>query len=96
MFHSMVARGRGGSILWGAGDAAVLSTWAVTRDPQFTFTLCATVERMDAFRLRQIPLLFAAQRRSKPAGLWCFPVQPKSLQITGTTLTATLGPPEGR
>lgn len=96
MFRTVVARGRGGAIVWGAGPAAELSTWAVARDQYFTFTLSATVARADSYRLRQVPLMFTAPRPQKPAGLWYFPVRPNTLQLNGTALTASLGPPEGR
>jgi hypothetical protein len=96
LFHTVTLGGRQGSILWGAGDAAVLSRWSVARDEHFHWTLSARVERADAFRLRQLPLIFQAPRVAKPAGLWCFPVLPNTLRLEGTALTAALGPPEGR
>lgn len=96
MFRTFVARGRRGAIVWGAGPAAELSTWAVARDREFHFSLRATVARADRFRLRQVPLMFTAPRPQKPAGLWYFPVLPNTLQVTGDALTAKLGPPEGR
>jgi hypothetical protein len=58
--------------------------------------LSARVERVDTYRLRQLPLIFQAPRLAKPAGLWCFPVLPQTLEVQGATLTARLGPPEGR
>jgi hypothetical protein len=96
VFRTFVARGRRGAIVWGAGPAAELSTWAVARDREFHFSLRATVARADRFRLRQVPLMFTAPRPQKPAGLWYFPVLPNTLQVTGDALTAKLGPPEGR
>lgn len=96
MFRRVVARGRGGAIVWGAGPAAELSTWAVARDEHFVFSLSATVVRADRYRLRQLPLMFTAPRPQKPAGLWYFPVLPHTLQMEGAALTARLGPPEGR
>jgi len=96
VFRTVVARGRGGAIVWGAGPAAELSTWAVARDAHFKFSLSARVARADSYRLRQIPLHFTAPRPQKPAGLWYFPVLPHTLQIDGAALTAQLGPPEGR
>jgi len=96
VFRTIVLRGQRGTILWSGSDAAELSRWTLCRDDQFKFTLTAHVERADSFRLRQLPLLFTAPRKTKPAGLWCFPVLPKSLQVQGAALTAALGPPEGR
>ena len=85
-----------GSLLWGAGAAAVLPRWALARDDQGVWTLSAAVERVDRFRLRQVPLLFVAPDAVKPVGHWCFPVLPQTVQVDGATLTAKLGPPEGR
>ena len=97
MFRTVVLRGqRDGSIAWSGSPAAELGSWTLTRDEHFKFTLSARVARADSFRLRQSPLFFVTPRRQKPAGLWCFPVLPKSLQVQGTSLTAALGPPEGR
>ena len=96
LFNSVTFGGQRGAIVWGAGEAAALGRWSVHRDEQFHWTLSARVDRVDSFRLRQLPLLFQAPRIAKPAGLWCFPVLPKTLQIDGTSLTAALGPPEGR
>jgi len=96
LFNSVTVGGQSGAILWGAGPAAVLGRWSVTRDEHFAWTLAARVERVDSLRIRQLPLIFQAPRRAKPAGLWCFPVLPKTLQVNGESLTAKLGPPEGR
>jgi hypothetical protein len=96
LFNTVTLGGPHGTIVWGAGDAAVLGRWSVRRDESFQWTLSARVERVDTVRLRQLPLIFQAPRRATPAGLWCFPVLPKTLQLEGSTLTARLGPPEGR
>jgi hypothetical protein len=96
LFNSVTFGGSRGAILWGAGEAATLSRWSINRDEHFAWTLSARVARVDAFRLRQLPLIFQAPRLAKPAGLWCFPVLPKTLQVNGDALTASLGPPEGR
>ena len=96
MFRTIVLRGQRGSILWSGSNAAVLSGWSLCRDEQCQFTLTARIERADSFRLRQLPLLFTAPRASTPKGLWCFPVLPQTLQVQGTSLSAALGPPEGR
>jgi hypothetical protein len=96
LFHTVTFGGQRGAILWGAGEAAVLGRWSVTRDATFRWTLAARVDRIDTLRLRQRPLIFQAPRRARPAGLWCFPVLPNTLRLEGTALTAALGPPEGR
>jgi hypothetical protein len=96
MFRTIVVRGHRGAIVWGAGEAAALSSWAVARDAEARWTLSARVARSDGYRLRQVPLLFQAPRVMKPAGLWCFPVLPNTLSLNGDALTAQLGPPEGR
>ena len=96
LFNSVTFGGQHGAIVWGAGEAAGLGRWSVNRDANFHWTLSARVERVDSFRLRQLPLIFQAPRLAKPAGLWCFPVLPKTIQMNGTALTASLGPPEGR
>lgn len=96
MFRTLTLTGVRGSIVWGAGEAAALARWRVARSEDHGWTLSARVDRVDQFRLRQIPLLFQAPRFAKPAGLWCFPVLPNTLQVEGEALTAKLGPPEGR
>lgn len=91
----MTLRGVRGSLVWGASDAAVLQTWVLSRPADSpTWTLTATVARLDTYRVRQIPLLFQAPRVHQPRGLWCFPVE-GPVTVQGATLTATLGPPEG-
>lgn len=96
LFNSVTFGGQHGAILWGAGPAAELGRWSVNRDEHFRWTLSARVTRVDSVRIRQLPLMFQAPRLAKPAGLWCFPVLPKTLQVNGDALTANLGPPEGR
>jgi hypothetical protein len=90
----VICHGQRGAILWGSGDAAVLSAWSVVRDEQYQFTLSARIERADSYRLRQLPLRFVFASVIKPAGLWCFPVLPKTMSVNGAALTASLGPPE--
>ena len=96
LFRTVTFGGPRGAILWGAGEAATLTRWSINRDAHFRWTLSARVARVDSYRLRQLPLIFSAPRVAKPAGLWCFPVLPKTLEMNGETLTARLGPPEGR
>jgi hypothetical protein len=95
VFRGLTLRGKRGEINSGFRRAAALSTWVITRDGEsFTWALSAAIEHADTFRLLQRPLQFTAPRTAKPAGLWCFEV--RTLDIRGTLLTATLGPPQGR
>jgi hypothetical protein len=96
VFRTVVCLGQGGAILWGDGEAAALARWTIVRDESYRFTLRGTISRSDRYRLRQVPLRFAAPRRQKPAGFWCFPVLPQTVVVNGDALTASLGPPEGR
>jgi len=96
LFNTVTFGGKSGAIVWGAGEAAGLGRWSVSRDEHFHWTLSARVDRVDSYRLRQLPLLFQAPRLAKPVGLWCFPVLPKTVVVNGSALTASLGPPEGR
>ena len=96
MFNKLTVRGQRGALVWGAGEAARLGGWVASRPQRgHAWTLRASLAWSDSYRLKQVPLLFTAPRASRPAGLWCFPVIPQSLRITGTALTAQLGPPEG-
>lgn len=96
MFNRLAVRGQRGSLLWGAGDAARLGVWSATRPQRGqAWTLRASLLWHDSYRVQQLPLMFTAPRTSRPSGLWCFPVIPNSLRITGQSLVAQLGPPEG-
>ena len=96
MFNRITVRGQRGSLLWGDGDAARLGPWVASRPERgHAWTLRASLTWHDSYRVQQVPLMFTAPRASRPAGLWCFPVIPKSLRITGGALVAQLGPPEG-
>jgi hypothetical protein len=68
-------------IRWGYHPAAQLSSWSMTTAGAVT----AKVESVDAFRATQAPLTFVVPRPTQP---WVWKVN--SLQITGTTLTASL------
>lgn len=94
MFESLTLRGPRGALLWGADSAATLGAWVVVRKKR-AWSLRATVERVDTYRIKQVPLLFQAHRAHKPIGHWVFPIVPKTVVVNGRSLTATLGPPEG-
>lgn len=82
----MTIRGELGELRWGYQVAVVLRPWLITRTESGSWALTGTVERADTFRLSQQPLVFAS-----PNG-WRWPVE--SLQISGASLSAVLGPKE--
>lgn len=87
-----------GSIVWGYRDVAVLATCTVRRwrdddTKPWRWALEATLSSaVDAFAMRQRPLLFIAPRQK--AGHFCWPVRELTIAAEGRRLTATLGPPE--
>jgi len=96
VFDTFHLRGLRGSLLWGADDAATLGAWTAQRGKdRRAWTLRATVQRVDSYRIRQVPLLFQARQAKRPFAHWVFPVIPNSVRLQGTTVTANLGPPEG-
>ena len=88
MAHSVTVSGVTGSLRWAYHEAALVTAWTVTRTGD-VWTLSATVGKSDAFRVSQRPLRFVAPHAH---GAWTWPVE--SLQMTGASLTAVLGPPE--
>lgn len=78
--------GEVGRLHWGYHLAAFVRAWTVTRT-EGQWTLSATVESSDDYRLAQRPLVFVT-----PNG-WRWPIL--TLQITGAALHGTLGPKEG-
>ena len=100
MFSSVTLRGPRGAIVWASRPAAELTGWMVkvAKDDkqQRVWTLRARIARVDAFSIKQTPLVFTAPRIAQPKGLWCWPVIPASIAMAGHTLTARLGPPEGQ
>ena len=86
---SMTITGPQAQLRWGYYQAAQLGSWSVEAGPGGG-TLTATVVSQDAFRVSQRPLTFVVTR---PKGVvWRWPIQ--TLQIAGTTLTASIGPQE--
>lgn len=79
------------SLRWGYHPAATLNAWTVTRVDDQAWSLTATVVSSDAFRVSQRPLALEAPHEK---GLWKWPIT--ELQITGASLTATLGLMENR
>jgi hypothetical protein len=97
MFQSIRLFGTTGTILWGEYvPAAELRAWTIrhhrpdrTHDARWTLT--ATFSRVtNKFALRQRPLHFSAPRAG---GYWHWPLEPQSIQVSDTTLQATLGRP---
>lgn len=88
MPRNVTVSGIEGSLRWGYHPAGALRDWTVTRTDD-TWALTATVVQTDAFRVAQRPLAFVAPHAN---GAWRWPIQ--ALQISGASLTATLGPPE--
>lgn len=97
LLNSVTLRGPRGSLTWAGAEAAALGAWTLSRPATAqTWTLSARVERVDSYRVKQVPLLFVTPRLRKPRGLWCFPVVPGSLTVAAGGLAATLTHPEGR
>jgi hypothetical protein len=87
--NTIVIKGAAAQIKWVYHEAASLSAWTVTPDQIGGGTLTATVIQMDALRVAQQPLTFVVPRTGTP---WRWSVS--TLQITGASLSATLGPLE--
>lgn len=77
--------GQGGVIRWAYTAAAELTSWEMTRTAD-GWALAAVVASADEYRVSQRPLIFVA------ANGWRWPIL--TLQLTGASLTATLGPKE--
>jgi hypothetical protein len=81
--------GQTARVAWGDLTAAHVRAWTVTKAHDGSWSLAATVDDQDAFRVTQRPLVFSA-RFGRVTRRW--PVE--SLQMLDGTLTASLGPPE--
>ena len=81
--------GQDAAIRWGYHAAAVVRSWTVTREDGGSYVLAAAIVSSDAYRLSQRPLVFVAPHAK---GAWRWPIE--ALQMTGASLTATLGPKE--
>lgn len=91
MFDTLRLHGGAASILWGYRPAATLRSWSIAK-VNGQWTLTATLERPDAFMLRQTPLLFTAPREGAHDGFWAWGVE--AITVGTHNLTARLGPPE--
>ena len=79
--NTFTVRGAAAELRWGYHQAAVLASWEM--GPGGTVT--AKVISKDDFKVAQAPLTFVVPH---PNGQWVYTVN--SLQITGTTLTASI------
>jgi hypothetical protein len=89
VFKSITLRGGTASLVWGYSTAAELRTWRIVRHTG-GWQLTATFASLNAYRARKTPIYFTAPRDK---GRWCFPVIGE-LIVSGSTITAPLGPPE--
>jgi hypothetical protein len=81
--------GLSGTLKWGYHEAASLGKWSITADRSGQ-RLTADIVSHDAFKVSQRPLTLVVDR---PKGQqWCWRID--TLQVTGTTLAATLVPEE--
>ena len=85
----VVVRGVTARLMWGYHVAASLRAWTVSRTDEEGWTLSASVERADGFKVSQQPLTFVAPHAT---GAWRWPV--RSLAMTDGSLIASLGPKE--
>ena len=72
--------------MWGYYNACTLRPATLTRTEAGDWRLAGTIAQLDTFRAAQRPLTFVMPNGIRWAVL--------SLQITGASLTATLGPKE--
>lgn len=93
MFQNLTLRGDRASLLWGYHTAAALGKWKIARNEAGQWMLSARMARVDAFQLRQRPLLFTAPRDGAHDGWWAWGVEGE-VQVGTHRLVAYLGPPE--
>lgn len=93
LFPQLTLRGTAGEVAFGYRPVAILTRWTITRKKD-EWTLVASYSRVDAFQLRQHPLLFTAWpgQKNNAKGRWCFEIVPPVTLDRGT-LSARLGPP---
>jgi hypothetical protein len=84
---AVTLRGVNGSIRWGYHLAATCAKWCVVRKDDGSFTLSASTSQANAYHLTQRPLVFTV---SVVGGMLTWPI--RSLDVTGSTVTGTLGP----
>ena len=91
MFTSLRIRGGRASLLWGHRPVAVLKSWSIAKR-KGQWELNGALERVDAFQVRQRPLLFTAPREGTRDGFWAWPII--DVRVGPNQLRATLGQPE--
>lgn len=85
MFDSLKVQGREGQIRWVYLPAIVFGPWSFRGDGNSGGTLTAQIVSVDQFRVQQKPLVAVV-----PAGRAEWRWNVSDLQISGTTLTASL------
>ena len=83
----MELKGMAAEVRWAYHRAAELGAWTLESDAQGGGTLSAQIKSHDAFKVSQRPLTFVVPVKS---GSWRWEVT--TLQITGSSLTATVIP----
>ena len=91
-YPKLTYRGAGGAFLWRGKEAATVASWSVVAQ-QGGYRLTALLNRIDAFQIRQRPLLFAAPRVKPTPGFWAWGVD-RVESFQGNQLVAVVGPPE--
>ncbi len=86
--HSLTITGAVGSVAWGYHVAGSLGPWTIARQDGVR-VLTAQIVEMNTVMASQRPLAFEVRHTG---GVWKWPIE--SLQITGASLTAVLGPKE--
>jgi len=87
MTSNVTVSGVSGVLKHGYYMAGTVGAWTITRAETGGWVLAATLTKTDAFRVSQRPLVFEAPHAH---GVWTWPIT--SLQMTGASLTAVLGP----
>jgi hypothetical protein len=85
----MTVTGATGTLRWGYHVAGTLRAWTVTKTDEAGLVLTAQIQELNAFRIKQRPLMFVVAHTQ---GVWRWPVT--AVQMADTTLTASLGPRE--
>lgn len=89
MFRSITLHGGAASLVRGYLTVADLRAWRIVKN-KAGWHLSATCAAVNTRHTQKRPLYFTAPRDK---GAWCFPVTGEVI-ISGTSLTAPLGPPE--
>ena len=93
MFDRLRLFGKAGTVLWGYRPAVELTAWRIVQDKTKQWILVGTPRRVDAFGLRQTPLMFTAPRPETRDGFWSWGIE-KIVECGPARIVAWLGPPE--